>query len=46
MADGFAVLVDGSDRLGGANDMDGVEDYFAANSPVSPPALDRITKLP
>ena len=44
--DGFAVLVDGSDRLGGANDMDALEDYFAANSPVSPPALDRITKLP
>ncbi|XXX74807.1 bifunctional metallophosphatase/5'-nucleotidase [Sorangium sp. So ce134] len=44
--DGFAVLNDGTDRLGGAVDLDALRDYFAASSPVSPPALDRITVLP
>lgn len=44
--DGFYVLVDGTDRLGGANDLDALMAYFAEYSPVSPPALDRITALP
>jgi 5'-nucleotidase len=44
--DGFTVLNDGTDRLGGALDLDALRDYFAANSPVSPPALDRITIVP
>ena len=43
---GFTVLNDGSDRLGGALDLDALRDYFAANSPVSPPVLDRITAVP
>ncbi|WP_437587758.1 bifunctional metallophosphatase/5'-nucleotidase [Sorangium sp. So ce1000] len=44
--DGFTVLNDGTDRLGGALDLEALRDYFAANSPVSPPALDRITAVP
>jgi 5'-nucleotidase len=44
--DSFAVLVNGTDRLGGAIDLEAMEEYLAASSPVSPPALDRITLLP
>ena len=44
--DGFAVLVDGTERLGGAVDLEALEAYFAKNSPVAPPALDRVTLLP
>ncbi|WP_437912919.1 bifunctional metallophosphatase/5'-nucleotidase [Sorangium sp. So ce302] len=44
--DGFTVLKDGTDRLGGALDLDALRDYFAASSPISPPALDRITVVP
>ncbi len=43
--DGFAVLRQGTNRIGGDVDIDSMEDYLAANSPVSPPALDRITKV-
>jgi 5'-nucleotidase len=43
--DGFSVLVDGTDRLGGDLDLDAMEDYFIANSPVAPPTLDRIEVL-
>ncbi|WP_438015670.1 bifunctional metallophosphatase/5'-nucleotidase [Sorangium sp. So ce315] len=44
--DGFTVLNDGTDRLGGALDLDALRGYFAARSPVSPPPLDRITAVP
>jgi 5'-nucleotidase len=44
--DGFYVLAQGTDRLGGANDLDALVEYFAAHSPVSPSPLDRITVLP
>jgi 5'-nucleotidase len=43
--DGFAVLTDGTDRLGGDVDLDALVDYFAAGSPVSPGPADRITRL-
>jgi 5'-nucleotidase len=44
--DGFAVLNDGTDRLGGAVDLDAVEDYFAANpGGVGPGPQDRITRI-
>jgi len=49
LADGgdlFSVLVQGTNRLGGAQDSDALEAYFAANSPVAPGALDRIPQLP
>jgi len=44
--DSFAVLVDGTDRLGGATDLEALQAYFAAHSPVAPPALDRVALLP
>jgi 5'-nucleotidase len=44
--DGFVVLASGTDRLGGALDLDALQAYFAKHSPVSPPVLDRITALP
>ncbi|WP_245913882.1 bifunctional metallophosphatase/5'-nucleotidase [Nannocystis exedens] len=44
--DGFSVFKTGTDRVGGVTDMQALEDYFADHSPVSPPALDRVTVLP
>jgi 5'-nucleotidase len=44
--DGFAVLVAGTDRLGGVTDLEALQAYFAGNSPVAPPALDRVTLAP
>lgn len=44
--DNFAVLVDGTDRLGGEVDLDALVTYFGANSPVAPGPQDRITVLP
>ena len=42
--DGFTVFNEGTDQLGGAVDIDAFVDYFLKHSPVSPPALDRITR--
>jgi 5'-nucleotidase len=42
--DGFTVLREGTDRLGGAIDLDALEAYFAAHSPVAPGARDRIAR--
>jgi 5'-nucleotidase len=44
--DNFAVLTQGTNRLGGAVDTDALEDYFAAFSPVAPGPRNRITVLP
>ena len=44
--DNFAVLRDGTDRLGGDVDLDALKSYFAANSPVDPGPQDRITQVP
>ncbi len=41
--DGFKVLPQGEDRLGGGVDTDAFEAYFEANSPVAPGPADRIT---
>jgi 5'-nucleotidase len=49
LADGgdqFYVLKEGTDRLGGALDLDALEAYFAENAPVAPGLQDRITLLP
>ncbi len=43
--DNFAVLVDGTDRLGGDVDLDAFEAYFSANTPVAPGPADRITTV-
>jgi 5'-nucleotidase len=44
--DNFVVLREGTDRLGGALDLDALEAYLAANSPISPPPLGRIALVP
>jgi len=49
LADGgdeFAVLVDGTNRLGGEIDLDALVTYFGANSPVPPGPQNRITMVP
>jgi len=44
--DGFTVLPQGTDRLGGVVDLEALEAYFGNHAPVAPPATDRITVLP
>jgi 5'-nucleotidase len=44
--DGFTTLLAGTGRLGGAVDVDALEAYFVANSPVAPGPQNRITLLP
>lgn len=47
LADGgdkFAVLTKGTNRLGGAQDIDALEAYFKAHSPVQPGPKDRILR--
>jgi 5'-nucleotidase len=44
--DSFPILVQGTNRLGGAVDTDAFEAYFAANSPVAPGPQNRITRVP
>ena len=44
--DNFLVLRSGTDRLGGALDLDALSAYFAANSPIAPGPQDRIAQLP
>jgi len=49
MADGgdnFTVLQAGTDRLGGAVDLDALAAYFAVGSPVAPGPQNRITQIP
>ena len=41
--DGFSVFNQGTDQLGGAIDLDALEAYIGAHSPVSPGPRDRIT---
>ncbi len=43
--DNFPVLPEGTDRLGGDVDLDALEAYVVANSPVPPGPQDRITRL-
>jgi 5'-nucleotidase len=42
--DGFTVLREGTDRLGGAIDLDALEGYFKAHVPVAPGPRDRIAR--
>ncbi|MDI1451179.1 bifunctional metallophosphatase/5'-nucleotidase [Polyangium sp. 6x1] len=44
--DGFSVLALGTDRLGGAIDLDALQAYFTAKSPISPPTVDLVQVLP
>ena len=41
--DNFSVFNQGTDTLGGDQDIDALEAYIKANSPLAPPATDRIT---
>ena len=43
--DGFSLLREGTNRLGGVVDTDAFADYLAANSPISPTPRNRITRL-
>lgn len=43
--DGFSALAGGTDLIGGDIDLDALVNYFQASSPISPPPLDRITRL-
>jgi 5'-nucleotidase len=40
--DNFTIFRDGTNVFGGPQDLDAMEAYFAANSPLAPPAPDRI----
>ncbi|MGH3747260.1 MAG: bifunctional metallophosphatase/5'-nucleotidase [Micromonosporaceae bacterium] len=42
--DGFRVLPEGADRLGGDIDLDALEAYFVEHSPVAPGPQDRISR--
>jgi 5'-nucleotidase len=44
--DGFPILRQGTNRMGGAVDTDAFEAYFVAHSPVAPGAQNRITQVP
>ncbi|HEX8582663.1 MAG TPA: 5'-nucleotidase C-terminal domain-containing protein, partial [Acidimicrobiales bacterium] len=44
--DGFTVLNQGTNRLGGLVDVDSFEDHLVANSPVAPGPQNRITLVP
>jgi 5'-nucleotidase len=44
--DGFTVFNEGTNSLGGAQDIDALVAYFGANSPIAVPSLNRITTLP
>lgn len=44
--DNFFVLREGTDRLGGALDLDALEAYFAASGTVAPGPQNRITVVP
>jgi 5'-nucleotidase len=43
--DNFTVFNQGTDSLGGDQDVDALEAYIAANSPLAPPATNRIINL-
>ena len=44
--DGFSVFTQCTKPLGGEVDLDAAVRYFMDNSPIGPPSLDRITRLP
>jgi 5'-nucleotidase len=44
--DGFTVLVQGTDRLGGEVDLDALVTYFENNSPIAPGPQNRIILIP
>ena len=43
--DGFTVLAEGTERRGGPVDVDALEAWLKAHSPLSPPETNRITRV-
>ena len=43
--DNFTVFNEGTDALGGEQDIDAMESYIRANGPLRAPATDRIANL-
>lgn len=43
--DNFSIFSEGTDAVGGLQDLDALEAYLSANSPVRPPAVDRIRRI-
>jgi 5'-nucleotidase len=43
--DNFSIFSEGTDAVGGVQDLDALEAYLSANSPVRPPAVDRIRRI-
>jgi 2',3'-cyclic-nucleotide 2'-phosphodiesterase (5'-nucleotidase family) len=44
--DGFSVLTEGTNRLGGGDDLTAFVDHLTVSSPVAPAPVDRIVELP
>jgi len=44
--DNFTILASGTNRVIGPVDLNALVDYFGANSPIAPPALNRIVMVP
>lgn len=44
--DGFTVLTEGGQRVGGGVDLDALTDYLDANAHVAAPSVTRVTRLP
>ena len=42
--DGFSVLTQGTNRLGGGDDLVAFTNYLTANQPIAPPGTNRITE--
>ena len=43
--DNFTIFKEGTDPVGGPQDIDALEAYFTSHSPLTPPAMDRIKRL-
>ena len=43
--DGFSTFKDGTDRRTGVYDVDALDAYFKANSPITPHAPERIQRV-
>ena len=44
--DGFTVFREGTNRVGGVDDLTALVQYLGSNSPVAPPSIDRVNELP
>ena len=43
---GFTTFPNGTERTGGVSDLEALVSYFATESPIAPPATDRVVVLP